>query len=150
MPTCFWLSKEICTAPRGVLLTWTERWWVSISKSQLVPAFALSNLKDTWERQVPRLSPGPVRLHVPKYTTALGMQAYSPPAPAPDPEGNREAQPEAAPWAAVKLSPHWPFVLLSESQIPGVAEKVKAVHKQNLAVLVSLPSFLFLLLAGSH
>lgn len=66
-----------------------------------VPAFPLSDLKDTLERQVPRLSPGLVRLRVPEYTTALGVYVCLPPAP--DPEGNREAQPEAAPRAAVQL-----------------------------------------------
>lgn len=54
MPTRFWLSKEICTAPGGVLLTWTERWWVSISK--FPPRFQHSlylTLKTLWNAKFP-------------------------------------------------------------------------------------------------
>lgn len=116
------------------------------------PVLSFSNVKDTSESQVPRLSPGPARLCVPKCTAFLGMLIHHlTPTPRQLPiqkEVGRQA--EVAPWAAARLNVHWPFVLLSEFQVLGDAEEVKAVLKQNLADLVSSPSFLFVLLAGSH
>lgn len=61
-----------------------------------------------------------------------------------NPQGSKEAEPEAVQQAdALALR-------ASESHALGVARKVQAVRKQNLTVLPPSSSFLGVLLAGSH
>lgn len=139
-----WLSKE-CAQHSGKLCS--LKLWL-VFQLQLPSHFQHSvclTLK-TSEHQVPGFSSCPVSLCVHRvYSHSWHVCSR----PVLNPQGSREAEPEAVQQADASLPAHWPLVLLNPTP-RELARKVQAVWEQNLTVPPSSSSFLGVLLAGSH
>lgn len=140
MPAWFWFSKETCIARWCVRLTWplVVLYLQFPAHFQHAVCLTLKWLQNAEFLDIPLVQSGSVSQRVLQFLACLFT-------PAPNPEGSREAQPVAAPWAAVRLTSHLPFLLLTESQIPGVGAEVQATQRNGIWLFwcLHLPSSLY-------